>query len=485
MIVLASQERLAPGDARSRRGASSRSRPGGDRRARARGAAGRMPARATSRSRWPKPKALVGLGEQPGRLVLGSDSLVDGRRPALRASRRAAPRRPSTCGSSPARRCSCIQRRGARARRRGSMWSHVAQRHAQVRELSEAFIEAYLDAEWPAVGQCVGVFRIEARGVQLFEAIEGDISPCSACRCCRCSARCASWRAAGVSASALCRSDRRSDRPVEVAGDPQFLARQARHRCRISRAAMSGPRSWPTISHERRADADWRGCNVTMPHKQAVMPLLDRLDPLAERIGAVNTVVREADGSLTGYNTDVGRLPRAAAAVARARSTFSAWRACSAPAARRGRSSPRWPSTSVTIVLAGRDPAKARALLDELDPQRRAPRGRPRPFRRPDRFRLRRPRRLLRSDRQRQPARAWPASRRSSSTSAMPRRAAWSTTSSRIRLDTPLLQARARRGFRTDRRPGDADRPGGGRVREVLRRSRRRATMATPSCARC
>lgn len=55
---------------------------------------------------------------------------------------------------------------------------------------------------------------------------------------------------------------------------------------------------------QRRGDAAWRGCNVTMPHKQAIMPLLDRLDPEAARIGAVNTVVRESDGSLTGYNTD-------------------------------------------------------------------------------------------------------------------------------------------------------------------------------------
>ena len=55
----------------------------------------------------------------------------------------------------------------------------------------------------------------------------------------------------------------------------------------------------------RRADEAWRGCNVTMPHKQAVMPHLARLHPLAERIGAVNTVLRESDGSLTGYNTDV------------------------------------------------------------------------------------------------------------------------------------------------------------------------------------
>lgn len=54
---------------------------------------------------------------------------------------------------------------------------------------------------------------------------------------------------------------------------------------------------------QRRADADWRGCNVTMPHKQAVMPLLDGLSDEAERIGAVNTVLREGE-RLIGYNTD-------------------------------------------------------------------------------------------------------------------------------------------------------------------------------------
>jgi len=43
-----------------------------------------------------------------------------------------------------------------------------------VRGLSEAFIAAYLDAEWPTVAGCVGVFRIEGPGPQLFERISGD-----------------------------------------------------------------------------------------------------------------------------------------------------------------------------------------------------------------------------------------------------------------------------------------------------------------------
>ena len=117
----------------------------------------------------------------------------------------------------------------------------------------------------------------------------------------------------------------------------------------------------------RRGDADWRGCNVTMPHKQAIIPLLDSLDPLAESVGAVNTVVRRADGTLTGYNTDVGGFLEPLRdhlgkthlfRMARILGTGGAARAIVAGLAQEG----------FTLVLAGRDPAKARALLDELAP---------------------------------------------------------------------------------------------------------------------
>jgi len=60
----------------------------------------------------------------------------------------------------------------------------------------------------------------------------------------------------------------------------------------------------PDFIASRRADPEWRGCNVTIPHKQAIMPLLDRLDPGAEAIGAVNCVVSAEDG-LAGYNSDI------------------------------------------------------------------------------------------------------------------------------------------------------------------------------------
>jgi len=53
-------------------------------------------------------------------------------------------------------------------------WSHSETARLYVRPLSEAFIRSYLDDEWPAVGYCVGVFRMEGRGVTLFEKVEGS-----------------------------------------------------------------------------------------------------------------------------------------------------------------------------------------------------------------------------------------------------------------------------------------------------------------------
>jgi shikimate dehydrogenase len=50
-------------------------------------------------------------------------------------------------------------------------------------------------------------------------------------------------------------------------------------------------------------ESDYTGCNVTIPHKVAVIPLLDEIDQEAKRIGAVNTIVNK-NGKLTGYNTD-------------------------------------------------------------------------------------------------------------------------------------------------------------------------------------
>ena len=63
------------------------------------------------------------------------------------------------------------------------------------------------------------------------------------------------------------------------------------------------PEVEPFVSEVRRTD-HWDGFNVTTPYKTAIIPYLDRLDPLAAAVGAVNCVTCR-EGLLTGYNTDV------------------------------------------------------------------------------------------------------------------------------------------------------------------------------------
>jgi len=116
-------------------------------------------------------KALAVSREVPG-LVLGSDSLVvvDGQRFDKPATREDAGTHLRFFSGKTMHLVS-----GAALARGGSVvWSDTDEALLHVRELSDAFIEAYLDAEWPAVSGCVGVFRIEGLGVQLFSAIEGD-----------------------------------------------------------------------------------------------------------------------------------------------------------------------------------------------------------------------------------------------------------------------------------------------------------------------
>lgn len=62
----------------------------------------------------------------------------------------------------------------ALAKRGELSWSHADKALLSVRPLSEEYISSYLDAEWPEVGYCAGVFRMEGRGVQLFDDIRGS-----------------------------------------------------------------------------------------------------------------------------------------------------------------------------------------------------------------------------------------------------------------------------------------------------------------------
>jgi shikimate dehydrogenase len=118
----------------------------------------------------------------------------------------------------------------------------------------------------------------------------------------------------------------------------------------------------------RRADPLWRGCNVTMPHKQAVIAHLARIEPPAGTIGAVNTVLNGGEKGLAGTNTDASGFLEPLKTelaethyyrMARIIGTGGAARAIIASLADKG----------FTLVVAGRDPGKARALLDELAPK--------------------------------------------------------------------------------------------------------------------
>ena len=56
----------------------------------------------------------------------------------------------------------------------------------------------------------------------------------------------------------------------------------------------------------RRADPSWRGCNITIPHKQAALDHVEDRGGIRASIGAINTVIRADDGALVGTNTDAG-----------------------------------------------------------------------------------------------------------------------------------------------------------------------------------
>lgn len=118
-------------------------------------------------------KALAVARQAPTEaLVLGSDSLVsvEGRRFDKPASRDDAAEHLRFFSG----RTMELHSAAALVRDGQVLWDHADLARLKVRPLSEAFIAQYLAAEWPAVSGCVGVFRIEALGVQLFEEIAGN-----------------------------------------------------------------------------------------------------------------------------------------------------------------------------------------------------------------------------------------------------------------------------------------------------------------------
>lgn len=117
-------------------------------------------------------KALAVSDRAPDALVLGSDSLVvvEGRRFDKPTSRENAAEHLRFFSG----RQMELHSAAALARDGAILWSHAEVARLHVRVLDEGFIERYLDAEWPEVSGCVGVFRVEGLGINLFKAVDGS-----------------------------------------------------------------------------------------------------------------------------------------------------------------------------------------------------------------------------------------------------------------------------------------------------------------------
>ncbi|HEX5181912.1 MAG TPA: shikimate dehydrogenase [Allosphingosinicella sp.] len=158
---------------------------------------------------------------------------------------------------------------------------------------------------------------------------------------------------------------------AEVIGDPVAHSKSPPiHKFWLGKLGMEGdyrrcrvqPGALRSYLAERWLDPDWRGCNVTMPFKAEIAPLLDAVDPAARRIGAVNTVVRQ-EVRLAGMNTDWIGLHLALGdhgAGGRDVVLIGAGGAARAALEELRQEAPR------SLVVMNRDPAKAAGLLADF-----------------------------------------------------------------------------------------------------------------------
>lgn len=118
---------------------------------------------------------------------------------------------------------------------------------------------------------------------------------------------------------------------------------------------------------ERRGDPDWLGCNVTMPLKQAILPLLDQIRPHAAEVGAVNTVYRDGE-ELVGTNTDVAGFLEPLSTALSSQHLYRMARIIGTGGAARAIIT-ALKGQGFTLVVAGRNTGKARKILKELAPE--------------------------------------------------------------------------------------------------------------------
>jgi len=126
-----------------------------------------------------------------------------------------------------------------------------------------------------------------------------------------------------------------------------------------------GPDAIATALAQFKAEG-YAGFNVTVPHKEAIMPYLDKIAPLARQMGAVNTVKIADDGTMTGFNTDgiglVTNLKKSVPGWPKDRPVLILGAGGAARAAALGLLMEEVP----LVMITNRTRAKAEAIADEI-----------------------------------------------------------------------------------------------------------------------
>ncbi len=161
---------------------------------------------------------------------------------------------------------------------------------------------------------------------------------------------------------------------VGLIGDPVAHSRSPdMHNAAFAAAGIDARYAlWPTPAADLAAriaslrESDVLGANVTIPHKLAVIDLLDALDDSARRVGAVNTIVNQ-DGALAGANTDAPGLAAALTEVGRGHVTRGI--VLGAGGAARAAIVALADCAARAITVAARRLDHAEALVDEMQPR--------------------------------------------------------------------------------------------------------------------
>ncbi len=163
---------------------------------------------------------------------------------------------------------------------------------------------------------------------------------------------------------------------IGLIGDPVSHSRSPQmHNAALEHLGIAARyEAWPTPAAElpdriatMRTSAVL-GANVTLPHKEAVVPLLDALEPEARQIGAVNTIYRGEGGTLVGANTDAPGLLAALAEGAGFAPAGQCVVLLGASGAARAAAFALVNAGVSHLVIANRTPARARSLVDDLRP---------------------------------------------------------------------------------------------------------------------